>query len=326
MNKQYKNIFKEDIVVPDIVQLKAEEAFSQIKKKGTENMKENNIIPMEMKTTKCRKIVKPIIAACICGSLFIAAGKFNNLHLFNHVNETNTAETYLKTAEGGDLTQALSNMFTLKVYASDSPEAGENGYVALESGKSFVIKEDDMGYVLCETEEGGISYCIGTQFMCEGENVERITYSINKGAFQIVEPPKDSSILEGEAYEGFLNTGLIGGEESESGEEILSVRRLYKSFTLSYDEQSNDQTWINICNVTDLPWETLYNENNTLEDRVNAIEEIMKDVVITCTVQYTDGTCDEGTITIGGGIITPEPIGIPEKDQPYAGFEFLYEQ
>lgn len=53
---------------------------------------------------------------------------------------------------------------------------------------------------------------------------------------------------------------------------------------------------------------------------------MMKDVVITCTVHYTDGTTDKGTITIGGGIITPEPIGIPEKDQAYAGFEFRYQQ
>ena len=53
---------------------------------------------------------------------------------------------------------------------------------------------------------------------------------------------------------------------------------------------------------------------------------MMKDVVITCTVHYTDGTTDKGTITIGGGIITPEPIGIPEKAQAYAGFEFRYQQ
>ena len=34
MGKEYINIFKEDIVVPEIVQLKAEESLSQIKKKG----------------------------------------------------------------------------------------------------------------------------------------------------------------------------------------------------------------------------------------------------------------------------------------------------
>ena len=51
---------------------------------------------------------------------------------------------------------------------------------------------------------------------------------------------------------------------------------------------------------------------------------MMKDVVITCTVHYTDGTTDSGTITIGGAIVVPEPIGVPEKDKPFAGFEFRY--
>ena len=59
----------------------------------------------------------------------------------------------------------------------------------------------------------------------------------------------------------------------------------------------------------------------TLEDRVDAIEEMMQNVVITCTVHYTDGTSEDAFITIGGGIYSNK-TGIPEKDTPHADFEF----
>ena len=52
---------------------------------------------------------------------------------------------------------------------------------------------------------------------------------------------------------------------------------------------------------------------------------MMKDVAITCTVHYIDGTTDDGTITIGGAIVIPEPIGVPKKDEAFAGFELRYE-
>lgn len=323
MNTKHDNIFKKDIVVPEIVQLKAEESLLQIKEKGTDNMKERNIVHMENKTGKYRKIIKPMIAACACAALFIAASASG---VFENLKEMNNGENYIHTTEDENLTHALSNMFTLKVYAADSPDSSANGYVTLEAGKSILVKETGLGSVLSENEDDMISYCIGTQFLCEGDNIERITYSIDNAAFQIVERPDASIITDFEEFDDTLNTGAIGGEESESGEEILSVCRLYKSFTVSYDNQSNDHTWINICNNTDLPWNFLFGEDKTLEDRVNGIDEMMKDVVITCTVHYTDDTSSDAFITVGGGIITPDVTGIPEKDKPYAGFRFCLQQ
>ena len=312
MNKEYKNIFKEDIEVPEIVQLKAEEAFMQIKKKGLDNY------TMKDKHKNFSKLITSSAALCACTVLFATLGHFKP---FTSATEQRAETNILHFTEKNDITQSLTNMFTLQVYAADAPEASENGFVTLQPGKGFVFTENNLGSVLCGNEEGNISYCIGTRFLCEGKNIESITYSIENAAFQIVEPKDSSIIIDYKEYNEPLNTGTIG--EFGNG---LSVRRHYKSYTVDYKEQFNDRTWINICNETNLPWETLFAESNTLEDIVNAKNEMMKDVVITCTVHYTDGTSDSGTLTIGGAIVIPEePIGVPEKDKAFAGFEFRYE-
>ena len=316
MKEKYNNILKEDIVVPDIVQQKVVEAYLQIKERGTEDMKKKNIT--------LRRIMKPFIAAGICAALVIVAGKLNHFSTVSEISETDMAESHIVASEDGDLAQVLSKMFTMKVYAVDYPDAGETGYVTLNAGDSILVKKNGLGYVLCEGEDGFVSYCIETKFLCEGENIESITYSINEGAFQIVERPDESILIAGDKYDGILNTGLIGGEDSDTLDNPESVYELYKSFTLSYDNQVNDHTWINICNETNRSWDFLKGENMTLESRVAAIEEMMKNVKIACTVRYTDGTTCDAYITIGGGISTPE-TGIPEKDVPYADFEFRLE-
>lgn len=315
MDKEYKNIFKEDIEVPEIVQSKADEAFMQIKKKGLDNY------TMKDKHKNFSKLITASAALCACTVLFAALGHFKP---FTSATEQRAETNILHLTEKNDITQSLTNMFTLLVYAADFPESSENGFVTLQPGKGFVISETELGSVLCGDEEGNISYCIGTRFLCEGENIESITYSIENAAFQIVEPKDSSIIMDYEEYGTILNVGMVGGEDDEAGNG-LSVCRFYKSFTVDYEEQFNDRTWISVCNETNLPWDTLYAKDNTLEDRVNGIEKMMKDVMITCTVHYTDGTTDEGTITIGGEIVVPEPIGVPEKDKSFAGFEFRYE-
>lgn len=313
MGKQFKNIFSEDIVVPEIVRLKAEESISKIKKKeGNVNNMVRRMIPESSKASKMSKIFKGCMAACACVACLVGIG---------YVATTSIRSEKEEMAK-------LFNMFTLKVYAAESPDAAENGYVTMKPGMNLVISNDDdnEGFVLCESEEGFVTYCISFPVLCEGENIERITYSINEGAFQVVELPNGSIVLDGDVYEGSLNTGTIGGEDSEDGKEILSVTNLYKSFSVSYEEQANMHTWFNICNETLIPWEAVFEESNTLEDQVKSYEEIVKDVLITCTVHYTDGSSEEAIISVGGGVVTPEPTGNPEKDEAYAGFELRYEQ
>lgn len=330
MSKEYKNIFEEEIVVPEIVQLKTEEALTQIKQKGTnDSMKEHDIIPMKPKSPKKSKILKICVAVCACFALFISASHFNNVL---NVGGKNIGSNSVQNTENSNIVENLTNMFTIQVYAADSPYASQDGYVTLEPGKS-VITGNQAGYVLCENEEGNVTYCVGTRFLCEGENIESITYEIENAAFQIVESEDSSIITSFEEYGTLLNTGSVGGggvKEERPGEyeeyEYVTTIGFYKLYTLDYDKQSDDETWINICNVTDIPWESSLGNCDTMEEKANCMDDMMKDVRIICTVHYSDGTTDSGTIRVGGAVITPEMTEEPEKHITHAGFEFRYEE
>ncbi len=314
MGKRKEQILETGVEIPDIVQKKVEAAFEVIRMERTETMEEKKKDGIFMMNGKKRAV----LGVCACAALLVVAGSFG----LSGKEDAGIVESN-QVAENENVIQTVQDMFTMKVYAAEAPDAGENGYVTLEKGKAVPISLDgDVGYVLCESEDGNVSYCISTHFLCEGEDIEYITYSINGGVFQIVEPKDSTIVTSSEKYEGDINTGGIGGVDNEETGEILSVTNHYKAFTVSYDNQTNDQTWINICGNSDENWDVVLGEDKTLEEKVNGINKMMEDVVITCSVQYTDGSTSEAQITIGGGIITPEGTGIPEKEQPYPTFVF----
>ena len=149
-----------------------------------------------------------------------------------------------------------------------------------------------------------------------GEDIETVTYSINNGAFQIVQPENESEriIDDGKLYEGEMHTGLIGGDYSEENNGLPSrpyETVLYRSFTLDYERQSDEYTWINICNSCPYDEEIfnlIWGEKATLEDYSDAIDKLLDHTVITCTVHYADGTEQSADIRVGSRIIT-EDIG-----------------
>lgn len=297
MENRNEHILEKDIVLPNIVQEKAKEAFGQIEKGRTEIMKEK---ARKEKHYGWRRRVSAMLGICACAA-FVLIGVYGSYEKEN--------------------TEAVDNMFSVKVFAAESSDATENGYVTLDAEKKNTISlgEEGEAWVLCELEDGRISYSINTHFLCKGENIEKITYSINRGAFQIVES-QDSIILEGEAYEGSLNVGSVGGSDKELSPEegeSMETTKYYKSFTVSYDKQMNEQTWINICGESDENWDALFGTDKSLEERVAGIEQLVKDVIITCTVHYMDGSVDESNIMIGGGIVTPQQSETSAMSQPY---------
>lgn len=307
MERKEIRILKDDIEVPAVVLEKADAAFAQIKKERAGAMKNKN------EKNKVRKFVKPVIAAAACALLFAGIGVGN--HFGNHAEEPaaeseNGQEEMLAADE---TMQTQENWFTMTAYAKE-----------LEPGKPVPLTNmgnSGRSYVLGGSDNGNVNYCISTEFLCQGDNIERVSYSINRGAFQIVQPAdvNDRIIVDGQPFPGELNTGSIGGGWDEAIEEPQDIYEsaLYQSFTLDYDVQSAAHTWINICNecpdsgaIKNLIWGE-GGEGKTLEEMSDGINRLLADTVITCTAYYTDGTSQSVDIAVGSKVMTYEEAGEP---------------
>lgn len=274
------NIFLKDIDVPEIVQKKADLAFLSIQTEGKKTMK------------KGYYKVMATAAACVAliAAAWMSAGIWNRSDLKDDAGE-----------EGNPVLTELNRMFTLKVQAAE-----------LEAGNPvpLFISVDNPGYVL-GADDKEMSYCINVPLTCEGEGIESVTYSINNGAFQIVQPEnKDERIIvSGQLYGEDMHTGWIGGDYDEGNDGLPSrpyEAVLYKSFTLDYERQSDEYTWINICNACPYDEEILnliWGERADATDESNGINKLLAHTVITCTVHYADGTEQAADIQVGSQVM-----------------------
>ena len=139
MERKYNDILKKDVVVPEIVQKKADEAYIQIKERGTEDMIKKNVILRKEESQRKKATIKTLTAACACIALFIVAGNFLDIDISNENYETFEGETHVEIVKDDNLMQAIEKMFTLKAYAADHPEADENGYVTLNAGNNILV-------------------------------------------------------------------------------------------------------------------------------------------------------------------------------------------
>lgn len=316
-----KNVFLYDIDVPEVVQEKAEEAFSMIRTEGENTMKE------QKKAYKKRHTAGILLGAAACAAFVAMAGRF----VWNH-QDAETAEKE-PAAEGIPVSEekedenflaTIDNMFTLQVKAAELEEGQPVALVdsAQAPGNDSQISGDQAdSWVLGETEDGNLDYCISFPLSCTGNNIEKITYSINNGAFQVIQPKGESILVDGQLYPGELNTGQIGGRwDDESGLpqqdwEIL----LYQSFTVNYEKQSGEDTWINICNTLSGKQEEqqlIWGEGKSLEEMNRGMQGMFDDTVITCTVQYKDGTSQTADVLVNSRIMTCAEAGAEVKEDP----------
>lgn len=315
-----KNKILSDIEIPDVVQKKAEEAFMTIKKGGADDMKQEEYIKQEenikqggdsKQGKKMRPLMKFVAVAAACAVVITGAHIGENFYL----NQKNGEDS-------SDITAKLDDAFTLKVNAEELTEGQQLPIMGMGAQKSWVI---------CgEEDKQNINYCIGTLFTCEGDNIESITYSINKGAFQIIESPDESIVTDGVKYDGQMNTGMItaGSDWEEDTEEIHYSENYYTSYTVAYDKQTYEKSSVNICNElasTAQEQEVVFGEEQSLEKLLEAYSRIVDGVVITCQVTYTDGTTSSRNIVVGSTIMTHEQAGeiseTPDEKDAYFTYE-----
>lgn len=328
-----KNVFLYDIDVPEIVQEKAEIAFSMIQAEGENIMKEQKT-DKNLKRQKNRpagkgaakKLRTGILTAAACAAAVIA---FVGLRGLWNRDETDIAGNDTRTegipssqeTEDDNLLSVINNMFTLQVQAAELEEGQPVPLVSSDNNSQINGRQAE-SWVMGGTEEGDIDYCINLPLSCTGNNIEKVTYSVNQGAFQIVQPEGESIIIDGQPYSGGINAGnvgQIGGRyDDETGLAQCPYEIVfYSSFTLDYQKQSDESTWINVCNALSERAETQQMIwGDSLEEMNRGVQEMLDNTVITCTVQYRDGTTQSADILISSQIMTCAEAGVEAKEDP----------
>lgn len=308
------NIFTEDVAIPEIVLQKADSAFLTIRTERSHLMTdmEHKKLPIKNTRKSAGYLTKRFVAAAACAAVMITAGAFTN----TFQNFFGSAKTETEDAMLTALDQ-LDQMFTLQIKAAG---AEDGSFVSLEEGRPIPIATgNSTSWVFGANDEEGdiVDYCIRLpQISCEGEQIKDITYSINQGAFQVVQPENETSIIvDGLPYSGTLNTGSIGGDYDDENDGKPSrpfEMKLYQSITLDYEKQSDDYTWINICNALPNSEEIIsliWNETRNEETINSGIQKMLDGTVITCTVNYTDNTSQSVDITVGSCVMTRREAG-----------------
>ena len=332
-----KNVFLYDIDVPEVVQEKAEAAFSMIRTEGENNMKndaDNNKksgrkTRMKKRNVRAKQVLTGLAVCAAAVALAVCLKAYRNpVQTDIAESETGAEDIFAEEEqEGENLLSVIDNMFTLQVRAAELEEGQPVPLVdnAQPSGNDSQINgRQAESWVMGGTDEGDLDYCINLPLSCTGNNIEKVTYSINQGAFQIVQPEGESILIDGQRYQGDINAGnvgMIGGNfDEETGTASHNYETVfYQSFTLDYRKQTDEYTWINICNH--LSGETelqhmIWGEEDNLEEMNRGIQGMLGNTVITCTVQYRDGTTQSADILVSSRIMTCEEAGAEIKDDP----------
>lgn len=265
-DKKLDEILKEALV-PEI---KEEDIIQQIgavqsKKTGRFASYEEHSMLTDAKATGKFFFPKKVCAACLALVIAIAA------IIAAEYYGDRTDEPFAITVEAAELTK-------------DSP-----AYLGETLSNTF-------GFTEWGEDSGKVGFIMEMPLSCQGENIEDITYSIEGGAFGILERRWDEHIiLSMQPYHG--DTDATG-----FGEGCTYV----SSYTVAYDKQSGDATFINICGNHELTEEDAgyLHQNDNPKERARIYNTLLGDVRIDCTAHLKDGTEHTRSVGIGSTVMT----------------------
>lgn len=250
---------------------------------------------------KVKRFLRPAAALAAC--LVLAIVTYAVCPVFQR-----EAEDHSGTAAG--------NYFSVTAYAKELTNTGK--VFSNEYASHFGVMDD--------ADRGGISFSLEFPMECKGKNIDTITYKIKEGRFQITNPPHKSIVVGGNKLKNIDAPGR--SMEDEKNDKLTYEKNQYKSFTVRYGNQSNAKTCIDIVDTSNVWGKERWNEYKklpdpfgeiSLQERKKLYNFLTKDMGITCTVKYKDGTKETKSIMISHEIVRPSEVfdeSIPkEKDQ-----------
>lgn len=285
-----KKLEIQDTVIPQIVRNRMNLAYSKIQSEQEKSMK----------TIHMPKVVKRMIAIVACAAICLCGSYvYNNL-------KSDANETVKNELSDGTKDVFPTSPFTIKVMAAElSQGVPQPISVGKTASPSWVLSGNENDY--------SVSYCINLPLSCEGANIKSVTYSINEGTFQIIEPKDDTFVVDGSAYEddttGF---GQIGGFYDESCDiETRPINLLYlTSYTVNYDKQVGDEFWSNIClerSDMEEAFGLLWRNTGIIEDEVKALNMLLNGVEINVTANFKDGSSSSEMLGLEAQLVNIEP-------------------
>lgn len=206
-----------------------------------------------------------------------------------------------------------NNSFMLTVNAAE-----------LTEGKSVLADTSAFGFAVSEGDDNLDHYSIDFPVKYEGDNIKSVTYSINKGRFELYRfddsnesdekkiADYQESDTKAENEENIYYSIPYESDAISSSEDAKVDSSYYKTkkFTVGYDDQKNSQQYIYITGdskhltkqESDEVKKAFYGKF-LLERKKAAFDKLLGDLIITSTINFNDGTTETQNIKIGTKIV-----------------------
>ena len=267
-----KNIFENNVTIPDIVQQKANAAFTTIYNRQDEPDEKPQKTHKPSRAAIIKIASTVVVAAITVAVLFVAIAYFGG---------RGPEHPALSTGIG-----VIDKQFSIMVCAAElEPKASLP--ISLDvSNQSFGYGCDWTGYV---------NFQINFPISVEGDNISDVTFKSDNAVFEVVSIDCPSIVKSGstKTLPDFKSTYAHGNDMS--GYPIGKTEvGYYDSFSADYGTLQNSKYLFNICNVLtdrmDLYYLLCCCHEVSADDECAIYTYLVKDVKVTIEVTFKDGT------------------------------------
>ena len=280
------------------------ELDQMLKKALIPNIKDNETkIRFEMEDCvmrKQKKILKPVVALADCAALVIGIS-------YGNVTEK-IIGTHMLSSESDNSatgkTEDIKNCFSVKVKAAEVQK--------LERGKeTAVITQKELGSGgwsgTDSTKE--ISYVIESPIVCEGKQIDTITYSLSHGSFGVIQPKENPCVLEGTECDTDEGKYCDFNIEPKGASKVKLMKKSYSSFTISAKDQQKVVIYLRdnkkvSGKLYNKVWNSYGDDEKSLDVRTQGMNDVLDNLVMTCKITYRDGTSETADIAVKKKIMT----------------------
>ena len=260
-----------------------------------------------------RRIMRPVGAAAACLAVLIAANTALQHYDSKNIGQGQTSNMVKTTGEAiqEKIADQVKNVFSVKVSAAElskekaMPLVSEKKDIQ-DAGEASVMNVNKFANGSAWSGNGKtVGYSIEAPIRCEGDNIEKVTYKINKGAFQLVGKKGESPVLSGKKKKGNLNVPINASADHDQ-------LWYYEEFTIANDKQPGKLYDLNICGQGKDNGNIF--QQHSLKTLKKGQDDLIGDTIITCTVQFKDGSKQTAKIKVGTEILKDSEV-YPDEEK-----------